>query len=192
MHSSVGGLGLKTAVYCYSGADLQSWAYFLVPTSHRLPAPSLGQIVALEECCTFQRRAVNTNSHLQTKTFHQRGRFTAQWRLPSTADNSSLINDLAIRTLLETCQDNKCKPIVISALQHMFITATQQNKRVLVDAVLLSIVGHNAGHTNILDVWEHSIVASIGKSSMRMEVVESSLLEKVFWYHSFSFTAASE
>ncbi|XP_057819065.2 uncharacterized protein LOC131032151 [Cryptomeria japonica] len=91
---------------------------------------------------------------------------------------SSLINDLAIQTLLETCQDIKCKSIVTSSLQHMFITATYQNKRVLVDAVLLSALGHNARNIGVFDLWENAIIASIGKSSMRMAIVESSLLEK--------------
>lgn len=147
--------------------------------SERDPKRERAAAENLVKCLYHERMML---CELEAREYVKIVRFLWEFEDQGYIASSSFINDLAIRTLLETCQDNKCKPVVISSLQHMFITATQENKRVLVDAVLLSISGHNARHTNMLDVWEHAIVASIGKSSMRMEVVESSLLEKVLLY----------
>lgn len=91
---------------------------------------------------------------------------------------SSLVNDLALRALLEAHCRKSCRPAIASALQTMFITASRENKGVLVDAILRAI----CIQSDLLNVWSGAVIGSIGKSAMRLNVVELALIERV-WSH---------
>ncbi|KAJ7566883.1 hypothetical protein O6H91_02G123200 [Diphasiastrum complanatum] len=92
--------------------------------------------------------------------------------------SSSLINGLALSSLFEACKESYSKSAAILAVQSMFIRATVQNKKILVGTVLSVSCGINAYSHENLELWEKGIVESIGTSAMRMDVVESVLIEQ--------------
>ncbi|KAH7365166.1 hypothetical protein KP509_18G012100 [Ceratopteris richardii] len=86
---------------------------------------------------------------------------------------SSLINDVAIRALLEAYRTKTCGPAVGAALHSMFVTSSPENKGVVVEAVLRGICLQN---DDLLPLWEEAIMSGIGRSVLRLGVVEHALL----------------
>ncbi|KAI5082692.1 hypothetical protein GOP47_0002435 [Adiantum capillus-veneris] len=87
---------------------------------------------------------------------------------------SSLINDLAVRALLEAHHLRSCRPAISAALHSMFITSSHENKGVLVETILREVYKQN----DLLSTWNEAIIAGIGKSHMRLGLVELALLDR--------------
>lgn len=88
---------------------------------------------------------------------------------------SSLINDIAVRALLEAHRIKFCRSAVASAFHSMFITSSKGNKGILVGTILCAICTQK----DLLSVWDEAIVCGIGKSILRLNVVELAFIDRL-------------